>query len=328
MPRTAYVTGSNGFLGINIIQQLLDDGWNVIALRRKTSNTRDLDRLSVTQVEGDVLDRASLERTLPEGVDALFHVAADTGMWSQLNARQNRINIEGTRNVVEAALAKQAKRLIHTSSIGAFGPVFDEEITEETPSRALHGSINYYRSKYLAEQEVFKGVERGLDAVIMNPAQIIGPYDYHYNPQFFTAIRQGKMLGVPRGVSVAGHVRDYARAHVTAVDKGRKGERYLLGGVSASFQDIFDTVGGILGKPPSKRFVLPPLLLSSLALILDKVSQVTRREPMLTPEKVLLLNNVVRINCTKAERELGFSTCSLHEMFYDCYQWMQQAGVK
>lgn len=327
MPRTAYVTGSNGFLGVNIVQQLLKDGWQVYALRRKTSNTRDLDRLPVTQVEGDVLDKASLERTMPEKVDAVFHVAADTGMWSQLAERQNRINIEGTRNVVAVALAKKAKRLVHTSSIGSFGPIFDQVVTEDTPSRALQGNINYYRSKYLAEQEVFKGIEQGLDAVIMNPAQIVGPHDYNYNPLIFHTIKQGKMLGVPVGVTVAGHVRDYARAHVVAVDKGRKGERYLLGGVSASFGDIFETVGNIVGKPPKWRFPLPPALLSGLASVMDKVSQFTRKEPLLTPEKVLLLNNTVRISSEKAARELGFSTCSLHEMFNDCYTWMQREGL-
>lgn len=327
MPRIAYVTGSNGFLGINIVQQLLQDGWQVIALRRKTSNTRDLDQLPVTQVEGDVLDLASLERTLPEGVDALFHVAADTGMWSKLNERQNRINIGGTRNVVEVALKRNARRLLHTSSIGAFGPIFDEEITEDTPSRALQGNINYYRSKYLAEQEIYNGIARGLDAVIMNPAQIVGPYDYNYTPQFFHTIQQGKMVGVPRGISVAGHVRDYARAHVAAVDLGGKGERYLLGGVHASFQEIFDTVGAILGKPPTAGFRLPPLLLTSVAYAMDGLSRFTGREPLLTPEKAILINNAVRINSQKAERELGFSTCSLREMFQDCYDWMQKAGV-
>lgn len=327
MPRTAYVTGSNGFLGINIVHQLLNEGWNVIALRRKTSNTRDLDRLPVTQVEGDVLDKASLERTMPDNVDAVFHVAADTGMWSQLNARQNRINIDGTRNVVEVALAKKAKRMIHTSSIGAFGPIFDKEISEETPSVAMQGEINYYRSKYLAEQEVFKGIEKGLDAVILNPAQIIGPYDYNYNPMIIHTIKKGQMLGVPRGISVAGHVRDYARAHVAAVDKGRKGERYLLGGISVSFQDMFESVGRVVGKPPRWQFPLPAALLTGLAKVMDAVSRYTKKEPLLTPEKVLLLNNTVRINSQKAARELGFSTGTLDEMFADCYRWMQQVGL-
>lgn len=326
MSKTAYVTGSSGFLGINIIHCLLKDGWNVIALRRKTSNTRDLDLLDITQVEGDVLDRDSLMRTLPDKVDAIFHVAADTGMWSQLNDRQNRINIEGTGNIVEVALKKQARRLIHTSSIGAFGNIYDQEITEETPSRALESKINYYQSKFLAEREIRKGIEQGLDAVIMNPAQIVGPFDYNYTPLIFNTIKNGKMLGIPRGNSVLGHVRDYAQAHVSAVEKGRTGEKYLLGGVHASFQDIFETVGGIVDKKIIPLPV-PAAVLSGTAFVMERVSRFTKREPLLTPEKVILLNNVIRISSRKAEKELGFSTCSLHEMFNDCYEWMKKVGV-
>ena len=326
MTRTAYVTGSTGFLGVNIVHCLLDDGWRVLTLRRRTSNTRDLDKLDVTQVEGDVTDIESLRRTMPENVDAVFHVAADTGMWSKLNARQNRINIDGTRNVVRVALEKHAGRMIHTSSIGAFGSIHGPVINEETPSQAPVCKINYYRSKYLAEQEVFNGIAQGLDAVIMNPAQIVGPYDYNYTPLMIDTIKKGAMLGVPRGSSVLGHVRDYARAHVVAYEKGRTGERYLLGGVHASFKEIFDTIGGIVGKK-TPNMPLPPWLLSTLAVVMERISLITNREPLLSPEKVALLNQPVRIDSSKAERELGFSTCSLQEMFNDCYRWMQQADL-
>jgi nucleoside-diphosphate-sugar epimerase len=186
--------------------------------------------------------------------------------------------------------------------------------------------INYYRSKYRAELEVLGGISRGLDAVILNPAQIVGPYDYHYTPLIFDSIKKGIMPGVPRGGSVLGHVRDYARAHVTAYEKGRTGERYLLGGVHASFREIFAVVGALVGKK-NPTLPLPPLLLSALAVLLDQVSRVTRKEPLLSPEKVMLLNNPVRISSAKAEQELGFSTCSMPDMFADCYRWMQGAGL-
>lgn len=321
MARTAYVTGSTGFLGVNIIHALVAEGWDVVALRRSTSDTRALDTTGVKQVEGDVLNLDSLRATLPEQVDAVFHVAADTSLWYRHNERQNRINIDGTRQVLQVALEKGARRFIHTSSIGAYGDVDGEIITETTPSRALGSGINYYASKYLAEQEVHKAIERGLDAVIMNPAQIVGPYDYNYTPQMFYHLRDGTMKGVPVGGSVLGHVRDYARAHVVAVDQGRTGENYLLGGVEASFKDIFTVIGGLLGKPtPTWR--LPAPLLSGVAVVLNLVSHVTGKEPLLTPEKVALLNKQMRIDSSKAERELGFTTCSLDEMFSDCYRWM------
>lgn len=326
MSRTAYVTGSTGFLGTNIVECLIEQGWNVIALRRKSSNTRDLDRMKVTQVEGDVTDIESLRRTLPEKVDAVFHVAADTAMWSKANARQNRINIDGTRNVVQVALEKKIGRLIHTSSIGAFGNIHGPVIDEQTPSTAMESKINYYRSKYLAEQEVFDGIKRGLDAVILNPAQIVGPYDYNYTPLMFNTIKKGGMMAVPKGSTVCGHVKDYARAHVAAFDKGRTGERYLLGGVHATYGELFQSIGRILNKKtPTAAF--PAWLMSAIAVVMDQVSQFSNKEPLLCSEKVILLNNPVRISSKKAERELGFTTCSLDEMFRDCYEWMKTVGL-
>ena len=326
MARTAYVTGSTGFLGLNIVECLVEDGWNVIALRRKTSNTRDLDRMKVTQAEGDVTDIESLSRTMPANVDAVFHVAADTGMWSKINARQNHINIDGTRNVVQVALEKKAGRFIHTSSIGAFGNIHGPVIDETTPSCAMDSPINYYRSKYLAEQEVFRGIERGLDAVILNPAQIVGPYDYNYTPLMLNTIKRGGMLAVPKGSTVCGHVRDYARAHVAAYEKGRTGERYLLGGVHATYGELFQAIGKIVNrKTPTLAF--PAWLMSSIAVVMDRVSHITNKEPILCPEKVMLLNNTVRVNSKKAEQELDFKTCSLDEMFLDCYRWMQTEGL-
>lgn len=326
MTRTAYVTGSTGFLGTNIVECLLEQGWNVIALRRRSSNTRDLDRMKVAQVEGDVTDIESLRRTMPEKVDAVFHVAADTAMWSKANERQNRINIDGTRNVVQVALEKNIGRLIHTSSIGAFGNIHGPVIDEQTPSTAMESKINYYRSKYLAEQEVFDGIKRGLDAVILNPAQIVGPYDYNYTPLMFDTIKKGGMLAVPKGSTVCGHVKDYARAHVAAFEKGRTGERYLLGGVHATYGELFQSIGRIVNKKtPTAAF--PAWLMSAIAVVMDQVSVFTNKEPLLCSEKVILLNNPVRISSKKAERELGFTTCSLDEMFRDCYEWMKTVGL-
>lgn len=326
MARTAFVTGSTGFLGTHIVETLLADGWKVVALRRRSSDRRYLDQWNVEQVEGDVLDHASLLRTMPEGVDAVFHVAADTSMWRLGNDRQHAINVGGTRNVVDAALNRGARRFIHTSSIAAFGNVFDTELTEETPSRAMTSPIHYFRSKYLAEQEVMLGLERGLDAVILNPAQIVGPYDFNYTPLMFNTIKRSPINAVPCGNSVLAHARDYARAHVAAFDVGLRGERYLLGGVHASFREIFDVISDILDRHPP-TIEVPPFVLNSTAAVMDLVSLITRREPVLTPEKVVLLNHAMRINSSKAERVLGFRTCSLDEMFRDCYRWMGTVGL-
>ena len=326
MAKVAYVTGSTGFLGLNIIEQLTKDGWEVLALRRKSSRTDDLDKFKVTQVIGDVTDYPSLLETMPDNVDAVFHVAADTSLWVLHNKRQMKINVEGTKNVVRAALHKKAKRMVHTSSIGAYGKLNGVTLNEPTPSNALQSGINYYQSKYLAEQAVRDGIKQGLDAVIMNPAQIVGPYDYNYTPLMIRSLVSGQMKGVPAGNSVCGHVKDYAKAHVTAVEKGRCGENYLLGGVHASFGDITSVICEI-AKVKSPSMKLPPLLLNFLAVIMEKVSIFTKNEPLLTPEKVLLMNHNIGIDSSKAEQELGFKTCSLHEMYQDAYDWSKANGV-
>lgn len=325
MAKTAYVTGSTGFLGLNIVKQLLNEGWEVITLRRKTSNTADLNQFNVTQVEGDVLNRESLEATMPEGVDAVFHVAADTSLWFKNNDWQDQINIQGTRNVVEVALEKKAKRMIHTSSIGAYGKV-DSILKEDTPSNAMESGINYYRSKYLAEQEVHKGIKQGLDALIINPAQIIGPYDYNYTPAIISTLKDGSMKGVPQGSVVCGHVEDYAKAHVVAYEKGRTGENYILGGVHADFHEVFNTVGEIIGSKTPK-YEIPIPILSTIAFFMDNISRLTNKEPLLTREKVALMNYRMRIDSSKAEKELDFSTCSLKQMYEDTIAWMDKADV-
>src|SRR5471030_2449542 len=153
MAKTAYVTGSNGFVGINLVEQLGLQGWRVLALHRRTSDTRYLKRLMekspVELLEGDINDAGSLSRTLPRGVDALFHVAGSTNLWSKHNAEQDRINIEGTRNVVEAALQAGAKRFVHTSSISIWG-MMNGTVDETTVPAGNVSPVNYQRSKYAA----------------------------------------------------------------------------------------------------------------------------------------------------------------------------------
>jgi len=326
MAKKAFVTGSTGFLGLNIVEHLAEAGWEIFALRRTTSNTAALDTMKAVQVIGDVSDKDSLLAAMPENVDAVFHTAGDTSLWRGFNSRQYRINVAGTRNMVEAALQKNVKRFIHTSSIGAYGTIEGAPLTEETPSKALESGIHYYKTKYLAEQEVHKGIEQGLDAVIINPAQIIGPYDYNYTPEIFSLLKNGTMKGVPRGISVCGHVRDYAAAHLVAWEQGRRGENYILGGVHASFYDIVDVVCTIL-EIKSPKVSLPTTPLSMAAYFLNLVSRFTNREPILTPEKHVLMNQVMNIDSGKAEKELGFSTCSLEKMFTDSYQWMVSEGI-
>ncbi|MDA8107578.1 MAG: SDR family oxidoreductase [Betaproteobacteria bacterium] len=325
MARTAFVTGATGFVGLNLVEALAREGWRVLALHRPESDLKHLARLPAERVLGDVTDRALLERALPTGVDAVFHAAGDTSLWSRRNAHQDLVNIEGTRNMVEAALARRARRFVHTSSISAYGMV-SGRIDERTEQRGGESWVNYQRSKFLGEREVRGALARGLDAVILNPAGIIGPYDTRNWARMIRFACAGKLPGVPPGASSFCHVREVARAHIAAVERGRRGESYLLGGADASFLELVRTIGEVTGcKVPARP--LPAWLLRALARLAQWTSYATGRAPTLSPEAVALATRRITCDCTKAERELGFRPVPLRAMVEDSVAWLEREGL-
>ena len=325
MGKTAYVTGSNGFVGLNLVEQLYGQGWNVLALHRPTSDIRYLKRFPVELVQGDINDPASLARTLPRGVDAVFHVAGSTSLWAKKNAEQDRINIDGTRNVVEAALKAGAQRFVHTSSISAYG-MHSGTINETSEQRGAISPVNYQRSKLAAELEVRKGIARGLNAVILNPAGIIGPYDTGGYARMFLLVQAGKLPGVPPGSLSFCHVREVAKAHIAAAERGRIGECYLLGGADASFLELVRIIGELSGRPvPGKP--TPAWLLQTMGRVGGWASLFTGKPPTLTPEAANMVTRSMFCDSRKAQRELGYQTIPLRIMAADCYGWLKQEGL-
>jgi len=321
--KKAFVTGGAGFLGANLVAQLVSSGWEIIVF--DTANAAQGEQRDVSFVQGDITDPACCERALPSGVDAVFHLAGDTSHWKLGDERQTRVNVEGTRNVVAAALRGKARRLVHTSSIAAYG-FQPSRITEGMRSTALDSSINYFRSKRLAELEVQRGIERGLDAVILNPSNILGAHDRSGWSRFFGLIEQGKLPGVPPGRSSFCHVREVAAAHLAAFERGRSGHHYLLGGADATFLELVQQIGKLLEQPTPSR--VTPVFLSKLAGRLALWgSYLTRREPDLTPEKATLLSSELLCSSEKAERELGYRSVPLETMLEDCHRWMLAEGL-
>ncbi|MGH9675774.1 MAG: NAD-dependent epimerase/dehydratase family protein, partial [Candidatus Acidiferrum sp.] len=217
--RTAFVTGANGFLGVNLVEQLMAGKWRVIALHRRQSDLTYLKRFPVVLVEGSIEDRESLEQALPEGIDVLFHVAADVSFWSRNNDRQTRTNVDGTRHVVAAALKKGVKKLVCTSTTSVYG--FQTAPFDESAAHLGRGSwFNYMHTKALAEEEVRLGIERGLDATFLNPANIVGPYDRNNWSRLIRLAADNKLPSIPPGGGTFCHVKEVARAHISAVEKG------------------------------------------------------------------------------------------------------------
>ncbi len=317
--RTAFVTGGTGFVGLNLVEQLTQSGWDVVALHRPNSRLTHLKQYPVRLVEGAIEDRASLERAVPEDVDAIFHVAGDVSLWSGHKERQWRTNVEGTRNMVAVALAKRSRKFVHTSSTAVYGiPI--EAFDEDSPKLGKH-SFNYQHSKAMAEEEVAKGIDQGLDAVFLNPANVIGRYDWGTWSQFIRLAANRKLLRIPPGRACYADVGAVVRAHLAAVEKGRTGHNYLLGGTEASYAEIVQLVGKVLGQPTNKG-VGRPVVLRFAGRVSERISMITGREPTISAESAAMVCGSIICSSDKATRELDYRPASLEAMFRDCIDWM------
>ena len=221
--KSAFVTGSTGFLGLNLVEQLTQADWRVIALHRPSANLNHLREFPVETVEGDLTDLDSLRRAMPQDLDAVFHVAADTSMWSRHAARQTEVNVVGTVNVLEAARAAKARRLVHTSTWTTYG-LEQGDISETCPQLGGTSWINYNRTKFLAEEKVRAAVKNGLEAVIINPCHIMGRYDRHGWARLILNLCNKWIPAAPPGAGSFCHAREVARAHIAAAERGRVGQ--------------------------------------------------------------------------------------------------------
>jgi len=326
MTRTAFVTGASGFVGSHVARELHRQGWQVGVLARPTSSLEDLSDVPVTVHTGDVLDAASVRAAIPRGVDGVFHVAASVNIWSRKNDEQTRINMEGTRNLLAAAEAAGAGRFVHTSSFVAWG--FLEDVFDEDSPRSDNADwINYVRTKHLSEQLVLDACHRGgVDAVVLNPGNVLGPGDRHNWSRLFRMVSTGSLPGVGPGGGNFCDVREVAKAHVKAWHQGRSGERYLLGGEFASYLQVVALAGEMLNaRVPDKP--LPAWIVKAVAGAKSLLSAVTKQEPDLTPEGAALIIHSIRCNSDKAQRELDYRAVPLRDMVMDTIDWMSEKGL-
>ncbi len=324
---TAFVTGGTGFLGLNLVRELKQRDWDVVACHRASSRLEHIKRFDPTLVVAELTDTSSVADVMPEAVDAVFHVAADVNFWKLGNASQTRTNVDGTLSVVNAALRRKAKRFIHTSSIAAWGTPAHHGavISEETPSRAAGHWINYFRTKHLAQEIVKRRVDEGLDAVILNPANIVGPYDHQNWSRSFRLLKERRLPGVPPGGGAFCHVKHVVDAHIAAVEKGRSGECYLLGGPHATYAEVFEVVAELVGTTCPRA--IPAFMMRAVGRVSEWASYATKRAPDVTPEIAELLGSDFAVDSSKAKRELAYGEATLQEMFEDCYAWMQRENM-
>ena len=322
------VTGATGFLGSAVARALVARGVTARALARPNSPRDNLAQLHCEVVAGDLTDRPSLANAM-RGVRYLFHVAADYRFWARDPSAILRANVDGTRNLMQEALAAGVERIVHTSSVatlklaGATGPV--DETAPNSPEEAIGV---YKRSKTLAERVVEEMVERDkLPAVIVNPTTPIGPRDIKPTPtgRILLDAARGKIPAfVDTGLNFA-HVDDIAEGHLLAFERGRIGERYILGGENVLLRNLLATVADAAGRrAPTIR--LPRLPLFPLAYGAQAVASFTGKEPLLTVDGLRMSRYHMFFTSAKAERELGYRSRAYQEGVIDALVWFRKAG--
>lgn len=322
------VTGVSGFLGSAVAARVAREGQRVRGLVRATSPRANLADFPGELVEGDLRDAAAVGAAM-QGVTTLFHVAADYRLWARDSEEIVRNNREGTRIVMEAALAAGVERIVYTSSVSTLLPLKDGPSDETHPATEQTVVGAYKRSKLVAERLVEAMVrDRGLPAVIVNPSTPIGPRDVKPTPtgRIIVEAANGKMPAfIDSGLNLV-HVDDVAEGHLLARDRGAVGDRYVLGGQDVTLADMLRTIAGIVGrKPPTVALPRGPLF--PLAWINERIAHVTGKEPFLTLDALRMAKYQMFYSSAKAEAALGYHARPHEEALADAIGWFRQAGM-
>jgi len=324
----ALVTGATGFVGSAVARALLQDGWQVRTLVRAQSDRRNLQRLAVEIVVGDLLDAGSLDRALAD-CEALFHVAADYRLGASKPEQLYRTNVDGTRNILDAARRAGVARVVYTSSVATIGIPADGSPGDEATPVALTDMIGHYkRSKYLAEQVVRDAAPAGISVVIVNPSTPIGPGDLKPTPtgQMVLDAASGRMPAyIDTGLNIV-HVDDVAAGHLLAFQSGRHGERYILGGEDMTLRDILSQICRLAGRNPP-RIRLPRVAILPIAYAAEAIARTTGRTTRVTVEGVRMARKRMFFSSEKAVRELGYRWRAPALAFEDAVLWLREQGL-
>lgn len=323
------ITGATGFVGSAVLRQLIKSGHSVRALVRSNSDRRNLAGLSIEICTGDLTDRPSLDRAVA-GCSTLFHVAADYRLWV-INPRAiYEANVTGTRNIMLAAAHAGVTRIVYTSSVATLGLNPDGSPADEDTPVSLANMIGHYkRSKFLAEAEVKRlAEEEGLPVIIVNPSTPVGPRDIKPTPtgRIIVDAASGRMPAyVDTGLNLV-HVDDVAAGHLLALERGKVGERYVLGAVNMTLKEILTELAAITGRQPPK-IRLPHNLVLPIAYVSEAWARTMGgKEPRVTLVGVRLAKKRMFFSTEKARRVLGFHPRPVGEALQDAVNWFREHG--
>jgi dihydroflavonol-4-reductase len=324
----AFVTGGTGFVGSHVARVLNEQGADLRLLVRSGSDLRNIQGLKADRVVGDLRDPASIEKAMA-GCDVVFHVAADYRLWVREPEQMYRANVEGTRAILAAARKNGVRRVVYTSSVATMGFTSNGRPADEDSPVSLGNMIGHYkRSKFMAEQVAVEAGRGGMDVVVVNPTTPVGEQDIKPTPTgriVVDFLKKKFPAYVDTGLNLV-DVTECARGHVAALEKGRSGERYILGGENLTLKQILDKLAVITGLPSPK--VRLPYIFALATGVVDEVvtGRILGREPRATIDAVRMGRKKMFVSCTKAERELGWKTVPVDDALRRAVEWFRANG--
>jgi dihydroflavonol-4-reductase len=323
---TTLVTGAAGFLGSHVTRQLVARGDDVRVLMRVSSTNRAIADLSLEYVTGDLRDPASLDRAM-KGVKRVFHVAADYRLWAKRSQDIYDSNVGGTKNLLEAARRAGVEQLIYTSTVATIAVDRPQHPNESTDAKLEEMVGHYKRSKWLAEKEALAAAKTGLPVIVAMPTTPVGPWDWKPTPsgKIILDFLNGKMPGyVETGLNFVG-VEECAAGHLLIAEKGKVGERYLLGAENLTLKGMLDLLSKITGLPAPK-LKIPHGLALGVAYASTAFSRLIGREPGIPVEGVKIARHMMYVDCSRARRELGFKAGPVAAALERAVRWYEANG--
>ena len=320
------VTGASGFLGTNLVHELVKAGWEVKVIIRENSNTKYISALAIEIITGDISVQSDLDAACM-GCDYVFHVAGDTSFWKKSFEKQRIINAEVPSMVAEACLKNKVKRLIHTSTVDVFGcnpnGVADEKWTDYNFANT---GYNYSDTKREGEKRVLEYNKKGLEVVVVYPGSMIGPYDFtlQYGRLFFE-LRDAKVPGCPAGGASFCHVTEVAKAEIAAALKGIPGEGYICAGENISYKALFDLIAGKFNKK-APDLILGRALFVFYGWLMQFISRFSGQAPEMDPGNARYMSINAWYDSSKAIKDLDYKLVSVPKMIDDAYDWYKANG--
>src|ERR1700687_4456246 len=324
----AFLTGATGFGGSHVARTLAAEGAGLRLLIRSSSDLRNIQELQAERVVGDLRDAASLKKAVT-GCDVIFHVAADYRLWVRDPDEMYRSNVEGTKAILEAAREHKVRWVVYTSSVATMGFQSNGHLASEDSPVSLGQMIGpYKRSKFMAEEIAIQAGRSGMNVVVVNPTTPVGERDIKPTPTgriVVDFLKKKFPAYVDTGLNLV-DVADCARGHIAALEKGKSGERYILGGENLTLKQILDKLAAMTGLP-SPRIRLPYFVALATGVVDEVVTgRILGREPRATIDAVRMGRKKMFVSCTKAERELGWKTAPVDDALRRAVEWFQSNG--